>query len=165
MEFINLVLYFDDMLSNVQPRSQPAVISLIKMSVRVHNKKPPSPSPNVFKVATIIPCKKHNTINRITRCYPQPPNQPSLYDSYGLSCENPLTKTLFGSVCGYVLLMSFLLLLDPPPLLVYQVINELEIELASGTYLKQIQVRNKGKSLVEVNLVPLSDKFDNVIVV
>ncbi|KAL5080573.1 hypothetical protein RYX36_008994, partial [Vicia faba] len=35
------------------------------------------------------------------------------------------------------------------------VINELEIELASGTYLKQIQVRNKGKSLVEVNLVPL----------
>ncbi|KAJ1416826.1 Serine-threonine/tyrosine-protein kinase, catalytic domain [Sesbania bispinosa] len=51
-----------------------------------------------------------------------------------------------------------------------QVINELEIEVASGTYLKQSQVRimgvspdiqNPGRAIVDINLVPLGEKFDN----
>ena len=49
-------------------------------------------------------------------------------------------------------------------------VNELEIEVAAGTYLKQSQVviigasadnQNQGRTLVEINLVPLGEKFDN----
>ncbi|CAL5207085.1 unnamed protein product [Lathyrus oleraceus] len=99
---------------------------------------------------------------------------PSQSQACGLSCEDPLTETPFGSPCGCVLPMSVLLLLDAAPLVVYPLINELEIELASGTYLKQSQVRimgviadnqNEGKTLVDVNLVPLGEKFDNITVV
>ncbi|KAL5080576.1 hypothetical protein RYX36_008997, partial [Vicia faba] len=54
MEVINIVLYFCDMLYDVQSTSQSIVISLIKISIRVHNKK-------VFQLAfstitTLFPC-------------------------------------------------------------------------------------------------------------
>lgn len=48
--------------------------------------------------------------------------------------------------------------------------NELEIEVASGTYLEQSQVKimgasaesqNQGKTVIDMNLVPLGEKFDN----
>ncbi|KAF3436067.1 hypothetical protein FNV43_RR23159 [Rhamnella rubrinervis] len=51
-----------------------------------------------------------------------------------------------------------------------QVMGELEIEVATGTYLEQSQVKimgasadsqNQGRTVVDINLVPLGEKFDN----
>ncbi|RZB72250.1 Receptor-like serine/threonine-protein kinase ALE2 isoform B [Glycine soja] len=66
--------------------------------------------------------------------------------------------------------MKIRLVLDVAPLAVFPVIDELEIELASATYLKQSQVRimgvtsdsqSQGRTIVDINLVPLGEKFDN----
>nr|KYP56034.1 Serine/threonine-protein kinase PBS1 [Cajanus cajan] len=86
------------------------------------------------------------------------------------TCTDPLTATPFGTPCGCVFPMKVRLVLDVAPLAVFPVINELEIEVASGTYLKQSQVRivgvsadgqNQGRTKVDINLVPLGEKFDN----
>ncbi|KAJ4728364.1 Kinase family protein [Melia azedarach] len=85
-------------------------------------------------------------------------------------CEEPLTATPFGSPCGCVFPMKVRLLLDVAPYSVFPVMNELEIEIAAGTYLQQSQVKimgasadsqNQGKTVVDINLVPLGEKFDN----
>lgn len=61
-------------------------------------------------------------------------------------------------------------MLDIAPYAVFPVMNVLEIEVASGTYLEQSQVKimganadtqNQGKTVVDINLVPLGEKFDN----
>ncbi|KAG5002867.1 hypothetical protein JHK86_027006 [Glycine max] len=84
--------------------------------------------------------------------------------------QDPLTATPFGSPCGCVFPMKVRLVLDAAPLAVFPVIDELEIELSSGTYLKQSQVRimgvtadsqNQGKTTIDIYLVPLGEKFDN----
>ena len=85
-------------------------------------------------------------------------------------CEEPLTATPFGSPCGCVFPMKVKLLLTVAPYAVFPVMNELEIEVAAGIYLQQSQVKimgatadtqNQGRTLVEINLVPLGEKFDN----
>lgn len=85
-------------------------------------------------------------------------------------CVEPLTATPFGSPCGCVFPMKVRLLLDVAPFAVFPVMNELEIEVAAGTYLEQSQVKimgasadsqNQGKTIVDINLVPLGEKFDN----
>lgn len=85
-------------------------------------------------------------------------------------CEEPLTATPYGSPCGCVFPMKVKLLLSVAPYAVFPVMNELEIEVATGIYLQQSQVKimgatadtqNQGRTLVEVNLVPLGEKFDN----
>ncbi|KAF1878643.1 hypothetical protein Lal_00047314 [Lupinus albus] len=86
-------------------------------------------------------------------------------------CTDPLTATPFGSPCGCVFPMKVRLILDIAPLPIFPVINQLEIEVASGTYLKQSQVRimgvtadseNQGRTIVDINLVPLGEKFDDI---
>ncbi|KAF2307164.1 hypothetical protein GH714_025222 [Hevea brasiliensis] len=85
-------------------------------------------------------------------------------------CIEPLTATPFGSPCGCVFPMKVRLLLDVAPYAIFPVMNQLEIEVAEGTYLEQSQVKimgasadsdNQGKTVVDINLVPLGDKFDN----
>lgn len=85
-------------------------------------------------------------------------------------CVEPLTATPFGSPCGCVFPMKVKLLLDVAPYAVFPVMNELEIEIAAGTYLEQSQVKimgasadsqNQGRTIVDINLVPLGEKFDN----
>ncbi|GAV74161.1 Pkinase_Tyr domain-containing protein [Cephalotus follicularis] len=85
-------------------------------------------------------------------------------------CVDPLTATPFGSPCGCVFPMKVRLLLDVAPYAVFPVMNQLEIEVAAGTYLQQSQVKimgatadseNQGKTVVDINLVPLGEKFDN----
>lgn len=85
-------------------------------------------------------------------------------------CVEPLTSTPFGSPCGCVFPMKVRLLLDVAPFAVFPVMNELEIEVAAGTYLEQSQVKimgasadsqNQGRTIVDINLVPLGEKFDN----
>nr|VDC59312.1 unnamed protein product [Brassica rapa] len=85
------------------------------------------------------------------------------------TCVEPLTPTPFGSPCGCVFPMKVQLLLTVAPISIFPVISELEIEVAAGTYLEQSQVKimgasadseNQGKTVVDINLVPLGDKFD-----
>lgn len=82
----------------------------------------------------------------------------------------PLTATPIGSPCGCVFPMKVKLVLGVALYSLFPVVNELEIEIAAGTYLKQSQVKimgatadsqNQGRTIVEVNLVPLEDKFDS----
>uniref|UniRef100_A0A7N2RB64 Protein kinase domain-containing protein n=1 Tax=Quercus lobata TaxID=97700 RepID=A0A7N2RB64_QUELO len=66
--------------------------------------------------------------------------------------------------------MKVRLLLDVATLSVFPVMRELEIEIAEGTYLEQSQVKimgviadsqNQESTVVDINLVPLGEKFDN----
>ncbi|KAJ0792513.1 putative non-specific serine/threonine protein kinase [Helianthus annuus] len=66
--------------------------------------------------------------------------------------------------------MKVRLVLEVSVLAVFPVVNELEIEIATGTYLTQSQVvitgasaddENKERTAIDVNLVPLGEKFDN----
>lgn len=66
--------------------------------------------------------------------------------------------------------MKVRLLLQVSVYAVFPVVNELEIEIATGTYLIQSQVvitgasadsQNQEKTAVDINLVPLGEKFDN----
>ncbi|KAL5052896.1 hypothetical protein RYX36_033578 [Vicia faba] len=66
--------------------------------------------------------------------------------------------------------MKVKLTLDVAPYAVFPVMSELEYEVALGTYLEQSQVKimgatadvqNQGRTIVDINLVPLGDKFDN----
>lgn len=86
------------------------------------------------------------------------------------SCTDPLTSTPFGSPCGCVYPMKVRLTLDVAPYAVFPVMTELENEVALGTYLEQSQVKimgaisdsqNEGRTIVDINLVPLGEKFDN----
>ncbi|KAL9685987.1 hypothetical protein QQ045_023442 [Rhodiola kirilowii] len=95
---------------------------------------------------------------------------PSTDSGCSQSCVEPLTATPIGSPCGCVFPMKVKLVLDVALYSLFPVVNELEIEIAGGTYLKQSQVKimgatadsqNQGRTIVEVNLVPLGDKFDS----
>lgn len=88
----------------------------------------------------------------------------------GQTCLDPLTSAPDGSPCGCVFPMKVKLLLDVSLYAVFPVVNELEIEVAAGTYLKQSQViivgasadiQNQERTAVDINLVPLGEKFDN----
>lgn len=66
--------------------------------------------------------------------------------------------------------MKVRLLLSIAVYALFPEVNELEIEVASGTYLKHSQVQivgatadsqNQERTLVDINLVPLGEKFDN----
>lgn len=85
-------------------------------------------------------------------------------------CTDPLVATPFGSPCGCIFPMKVRLLLDVALYAVFPVVAELAIEVAAGTYLEQSQVKivgasadsqNQGRTVVEINLVPLGEKFDN----
>ncbi|KAK7846973.1 receptor-like serine/threonine-protein kinase ale2 [Quercus suber] len=85
-------------------------------------------------------------------------------------CIDPLTATPVGSPCGCVFPMKVRLLLDVATFAVFPVMRDLEIEIAEGTYLEQRQVKimgaiansqNQERIVVDINLVPLGEKFDN----
>lgn len=87
-----------------------------------------------------------------------------------ITCADPLTSTPIGSPCGCVLPMQVELNLGVASYAVFPLIPDLEIEIAVGTYLKQSQVRimgatadslDQGKTMVNIDLVPLGEKFDN----
>ena len=85
-------------------------------------------------------------------------------------CIEPLTATPIDSPCGYVFPMKVKLLLDVATLSVFPIMRELEIETTESTYLEQSQVKimgviadsqNQESTVVDINLVPLGEKFDN----
>ncbi|XP_061368579.1 receptor-like serine/threonine-protein kinase ALE2, partial [Gastrolobium bilobum] len=129
----------------------------------------PSPS---YQVPSVTPRPKnhdHHHRHQTVKPYAVAPS-PFEDQACGQICTDPLTATPFYSPCGCVFPMKIRLVLDTAPLVVFPLINELEIEVASGTYLKQSQVRimgvsadsqNQGRTVVDINLVPLGEKFEN----
>ncbi|KAI3829799.1 hypothetical protein L1987_03927 [Smallanthus sonchifolius] len=103
-----------------------------------------------------------------TRTHAIPPSPSSVP---GCGCLEPLTATPIGSPCGCVFPMKVRILLEVSVYAVFPVVNELEIEIATGTYLTQSQVvitgasadsENQERTAIDVNLVPLGEKFDNL---
>lgn len=88
----------------------------------------------------------------------------------GQTCPKLLTSAPLGSPCGCVIPMRVGILLGVSVYAIFPEVNELEIEVAAGTYLKQSQVsiigassdeQNQEKTIIDINLVPLGEKFDN----
>ncbi|CAH8361190.1 unnamed protein product [Eruca vesicaria subsp. sativa] len=132
----------------------------------------PAPSPAFSPKPSRIPAPRHRGHHHHRR-WPLRRNvtavPPSSNDCQQ-TCVEPLTSTPFGSPCGCVFPMKVQLLLSVAPFSIFPVTNELEIEVAAGTYLEQSQVKimgasadseNQGKTVVDFNLVPLGEKFDN----
>ncbi|OVA02260.1 Protein kinase domain [Macleaya cordata] len=87
-----------------------------------------------------------------------------------ITCSKPLTTTPIGSPCGCVFPMQVELHVGVALYQFFPRVEELEIEVAAGTYLKQSQVRIMGASadsqdqertVIDIDLVPLGEKFDN----
>ncbi|CAK8543711.1 unnamed protein product [Lathyrus sativus] len=132
---------------------------------------PPVSSPS-FQGPSATPKHKHH--HRHQRHHSMRPYvgapPPSKEQACDQICTDPLTSTPFGSPCGCVFPMKVKLTLDVAPYAVFPVMNELEYEVALGTYLEQSQVKimgatadgqNQGRTIVDINLVPLGEKFDN----
>ncbi|PPD75610.1 hypothetical protein GOBAR_DD27466 [Gossypium barbadense] len=118
----------------------------------------------------VVPRHHHGGHHRHHDVKPREAAAPPLEQGCDQICVEPLTATPFGSPCGCVFPMKVKLLLTVAPYAVFPVMNELEIEVAAGIYLQQSQVKimgatadtqNQGRTLVEINLVPLGEKFDN----
>lgn len=130
----------------------------------------PSPShlgPTIAPHHKFIP-KHHHRRHRV-RPYVASP-APGAAPGCGQTCLEPLTATPVGTPCGCVFPMKIRLLLSIAVYALFPEVNELAVEIASGTYLKQNQVQivgatadvqNQERTLVDINLVPLSEKFDN----
>ncbi|KAG5377634.1 hypothetical protein IGI04_025476 [Brassica rapa subsp. trilocularis] len=134
---------------------------------------PPASSPAFSPNPSHIPTPRHSAhhhqhrrwhLRRNVTAAPPPSNDCQQ------TCVEPLTSTPFGSPCGCVFPMKVQLLLSVAPFSIFPVTSELEIEVAAGTYLEQSQVKimgasadseNQGKTVVDFNLVPLGEKFDN----
>ncbi|XP_010684802.2 receptor-like serine/threonine-protein kinase ALE2 [Beta vulgaris subsp. vulgaris] len=108
--------------------------------------------------------------HRLSPHYHHSSPPPSAAPGCGPICLDPLTSTPIGTPCGCVFPMKVRLLLSIAVYALFPEVNELEIEVASGTYLKHSQVQivgatadsqNQERTLVDINLVPLGEKFDN----
>ncbi|KAL5215867.1 hypothetical protein ABZP36_007268 [Zizania latifolia] len=128
----------------------------------------PAPSPETQRPAVNHPVPRHH---RKRHHFAPPPSSSSLerQDCSGTACYAPLTSTPIGSPCGCVYPMQIQLDLGVAPYQLFPRINELEMEIAAGTFLKQSQVRIMGagssiqdpeKTTVTIDLVPLGQKFD-----
>ncbi|XP_062185789.1 receptor-like serine/threonine-protein kinase ALE2 [Phragmites australis] len=126
----------------------------------------PAPSPQPQRPIISHPVHRHH--RKRPHSYP-PPSSSERQDCSGTACSAPLTSTPIGSPCGCVYAMQIQLNLGVAPYQLFPRIDELEIEIAAGTFLKQSQVRIMGagsslqdpeKTTVTIDLVPLGQKFD-----
>uniref|UniRef100_A0ACD5V6Y3 Uncharacterized protein n=1 Tax=Avena sativa TaxID=4498 RepID=A0ACD5V6Y3_AVESA len=128
----------------------------------------PAPSPGPQHASLNRPVHRHH---RRRRHVVPPSSSPPFerQDCTGTTCSTPLTSTPIGSPCGCVYPMQIQLDLGVAPYQLFPRIDELEIEIAAGTFLKQSQVRIMGagssiedteKTTVTIDLVPLGQKFD-----
>ncbi|KAF9688481.1 hypothetical protein SADUNF_Sadunf02G0201500 [Salix dunnii] len=144
----------------VKPSSGPMLSPATSLEHQAH---PPVPS------SAPLPRRHGGHHNRHVKPAVTAPT-PSKEQSCDQICTEPLTAAPFGSPCGCVFPMKVRLLLDVAPYAVFPVTRELVSEVAAGTYLEQSQVKimgasadsqNQGKTVVDINLVPLGEKFDN----
>ncbi|KAI3449843.1 hypothetical protein Pfo_006508 [Paulownia fortunei] len=132
----------------------------------------PAPSPvsqGPFTRPTGSTLPRHHHHRHKIRAYAVSPS-PSTSPGCGQTCTEPLTSAPFGSPCMCVFPMRIRLLLGVSLYAIFPEVTELEIEVAAGTYLKQSQVtiigasadsQNQERTVVDINLVPLGEKFDN----
>ncbi|KAG5086485.1 hypothetical protein JHK82_053882 [Glycine max] len=149
--------------------SERAKMWLVKPSSGPSSAPVPSPS---YHGPHVTPRPRHHYHHRhhhSMRPYVAAP-PPSKDQACDQTCTDPLTSSPFGSPCGCVFPMKIRLTLDVAPYAVFPVMTELENEIALGTYLEQSQVKimgatadsqNQGRTIVDINLVPLGEKFDN----
>uniref|UniRef100_A0A0E0PBE7 Protein kinase domain-containing protein n=1 Tax=Oryza rufipogon TaxID=4529 RepID=A0A0E0PBE7_ORYRU len=129
----------------------------------------PAPAPETHRPGIRHPVPRHHRKRPHVAPPLPPPSSSERQDCSGISCTAPLTSTPIGSPCGCVYPMQIQLDLVVAPYQLFPRIDELEIEIAAGTFLKQSQVRIMGagsslqdpeKTTVTVDLVPLGQKFD-----
>ncbi|KAF7818489.1 receptor-like serine/threonine-protein kinase ALE2 isoform X1 [Senna tora] len=127
----------------------------------------PGPSPFDQGPSVIRRPRRHHRQSGRPYFFAAPPSEGQDCDQ---KCMEPLTVTLFRSTCSCVFPMKVRLMLDVALYAVFPVMNELEIEVASGIYMEQSQVKimgatadnqNQERTVVDINLVPLGEKFDN----
>ncbi|KAF5194976.1 Receptor-like serine/threonine-protein kinase ALE2 [Thalictrum thalictroides] len=96
---------------------------------------------------------------------PPPPNR----DCTSLACSEPFTNSPPGAPCGCVFPIKVELRLGVALYTFFPLVSELALEIATGVFMKQSQVRIMGanaasqqleKTDVLIDLVPLGDKFD-----
>ncbi|KAL6903677.1 hypothetical protein ACP4OV_004490 [Aristida adscensionis] len=128
----------------------------------------PAPSPESRSPIIRHPVHRHHR-KRPHAAPPPSSGSSERQDCSGTTCSAPLTSTPIGSPCGCVYPMQIELDLGVAPYQLFPRIDELEIEVAAGTFLKQSQVRIMGagsslqdpeKTTVTIDLVPLGQKFD-----
>ncbi|KAK4366139.1 hypothetical protein RND71_014019 [Anisodus tanguticus] len=104
--------------------------------------------------------------------WPKAPVSPSptVGSGCGQVCAEPFAFVPFVTPCACVFPMKVRLLLDKSLYSIFPVVRDLGIEVAEGTYLDPSQVvvvgasadnQNQEKTIVDINLVPLGEKFDN----
>ncbi|XP_042046635.1 receptor-like serine/threonine-protein kinase ALE2 isoform X2 [Salvia splendens] len=160
---------------HVSLESMSSTLSSILRARRHHFKNPPAapaPSP-VSQVAsrpTTGRTKGRHQHHRHKVRGPAVSPSPSATSGCGQTCAEPLTSAPIGSPCMCVFPMKVRLLLGVPLYAIFPEVNEIAKEFAAGTYLLQSQVaiigasadnQNQDKTVVDINLVPLGEKFDN----
>ncbi|KAK6937705.1 Serine-threonine/tyrosine-protein kinase, catalytic domain [Dillenia turbinata] len=142
----------------------PAVQSSQPLSMRRTPNNHGKLRPTIMSVA---PAKAQSSLGPTVAPAPAPS---PMHEGCGQTCLEPLTSTPIGSPCGCVFPMKVKLLLDVALYAVFPMVDELEIEIAAGIYLKHSQVKitgavaddqDQGRAVVDIDLVPLGDKFDN----
>ncbi|KAK2983808.1 hypothetical protein RJ640_008484, partial [Escallonia rubra] len=125
----------------------------------------PMPLPTTSPLSSSAKKKKPLPPSPLLVLPPPPPNE----DCTSLTCTYPLTYTPARSPCGCVWPIEVRLGLGVSPYTFFPLVMELAKEIADGVSLNQSQVRVMGanaagqqldKTIVLVNLVPLSENFD-----
>ncbi|XP_072986993.1 receptor-like serine/threonine-protein kinase ALE2 isoform X1 [Typha latifolia] len=138
------------------------------MGSRIHMAPTPAPAHSPKSHGHHV--RKHHT-KTPHNISPSPTSPSETQGCSEISCSDPLTSTPIGSPCGCVYPMQVEIDLGVAPYQLFSRIEELEVEVAVGTYLKQSQVRIMGangslrdadKTTVAVDLVPLGEKFDKM---
>ncbi|XP_051225651.1 uncharacterized protein [Lolium perenne] len=119
----------------------------------------PPDSPAYKKPRALAPTPRHSL----------PPPPPNSYCT-PLYCQDPLTNSPPGTTCRCVLPIKLELHLGIPLYTFFGLVAELAQNIASGVFMKQVQVRIMGanaatedpeKTAVLIDLVPLGARFDN----
>ncbi|XP_016512694.2 receptor-like serine/threonine-protein kinase ALE2 [Nicotiana tabacum] len=122
-----------------------------------------APSPIASRVARH---HRHNHHRARARVSPSP----AAGSGCGQICAEPFASVPFVTPCACVFPMKVRLLLDKSLYSIFPVVRDLGIEVAEGTYLDPSQVvvvgasadnQNQERTIVDINLVPLGEKFDN----
>nr|XP_010918962.1 receptor-like serine/threonine-protein kinase ALE2 isoform X1 [Elaeis guineensis] len=163
--------------TSTSTRLMPTTQALISLgSPMIWNMTPsgpiPSPahSPEYHGSPTSHPVQNHH--QRLPHAVPPTSAAPSQNQGCDeISCYEPLTSTPIGSPCGCVYPMQVKIDLGVAPYQLFSRIEELEVEVAAATFLKQSQVRIMGAgasirdpemTTVTIDLVPLGEKFDRM---
>ncbi|XP_059297372.1 receptor-like serine/threonine-protein kinase ALE2 [Lycium ferocissimum] len=147
---------------------------------RMHHRRPylvpsraPAPSPaSQGRAAAPISSRVARRHGHHHHHRPRAPVSPSpaVGSGCGQICAEPFAYVPFVIPCACVFPMKVRLLLDKSLYSIFPVVRDLGIQVAEGTYLDPSQVvlvgasadtQNQERTIVDINLVPLGEKFDN----